>query len=111
MNGKDYFSAAEDFAESFSLYVTDGKVFRKLAELSDVLRQKYDWLKNNVFNGQEYQSGDIQSVNILKQQPNLVGDELAKQATGAFNVVDYSTSLPNFVWNYKFVNGSLVPKP
>lgn len=111
VNGKDYYSAAEDFAESFSLYVTDGKVFRKLAESSDVLKQKYDWLKTNVFNGREYQSGDIQSVTILKQQPNLVGDELAKQATGAFNVVDYSTSLPNFVWNYKFLNGSLVSKP
>ncbi len=108
VDGKDYFSAAEDFAESFSMYVTDGKVFKKLGGSSDVLKQKYDWLKINVFGGREYQSGDILSIATLAQQPNT---DITKQSTGAFNVVDYSTSLPNFVWNYKFLNGSLTAKP
>ena len=106
---KEYSEAAEDFAESFLMYVGEGKVFRKLAESNNILRQKYDWLKVNVFNGQEYQSGDIQSISVLRQQPGSYDATI--QSTGAPQVIDYSTSLPNFVWNYKFLNGSLVSKP
>lgn len=101
-----YFTAAEDFAESFAMYVSEGKVFRKLAENNSVLQQKYDWLKQNVFQGQEYQSGDVAGIAAIKQQPTSTDI-----TTGAFNTRDYSQSLPNFVWNYKFLNGSLVPKP
>lgn len=106
---KEYSVAAEDFAESFLMYVSEGKVFRKLAESNNILKQKYDWLKTNVFNGQEYQSGDIRSISVLRQQPGSYDATI--QFTGAALVIDYSTSLPDFVWNYKFLNGSFVPKP
>lgn len=105
-SGSPYYSAVEDLAESFTMYVTQGKVFRKLAETNSILQQKYDWLKQNVFQGQEYQSGDIAGIAAIKQQPTST-----EVTTGAFNVGDYSRSLPNFVWNYKFLNGSIVPKP
>lgn len=47
----------EDFAESFSFYVLNGKGFRKLAERSTILKAKYEWLKMNVFEGKEYVTG------------------------------------------------------
>ncbi len=105
-DGSQHFTAAEDFAESFEMYMTQGKVFRKLAETNSILKSKYDWLKQNVFQGQEYQSGDIAGIDAIKQQPN---DSAFYK--GAFSTRDYSQSLPNFVWNYKFLDGSLVPKP
>lgn len=45
---------SEDFAESFASYVTSGKDFRAATGSSSVLLQKYNWLKNNVFEGVEY---------------------------------------------------------
>ena len=49
-----YFSAYEDFAESFSSYIFEGDIFRCKAEKYPILKQKYDWLKQNVFNQTEY---------------------------------------------------------
>lgn len=103
-DNSQHFTTHEDFAESFTMYVTQGKVFRKLAESNSILQQKYDWLKQNVFQEQEYQSGDIAGITAIKQQG-------VNGAYGAYNSRDYSQSLPNFVWNYKFLNGSLVTKP
>lgn len=45
---------AEDFAESFSYYVTAGKNFREATKNSGVLKQKYEWLKSNIFEGKEF---------------------------------------------------------
>lgn len=47
----------EDFAESFSFYVLNGRGFRKLTERSAILKAKYEWLKANVFEGKEYVTG------------------------------------------------------
>ncbi len=105
-DNSQHFTPYEDFAESFTMYVSEGKVFRKLSETYPVLKQKYDWLKQNVFQGQEYQSGDVAGIAAIKAQPTSTAS-----ATGAFNSRDYAQSLPNFVWNYKFSAGSLVPKP
>ena len=44
----------EDFAESFATYVVSGNSFRKKAEKNEILKEKYNWLKENVFNGIEY---------------------------------------------------------
>lgn len=100
-------TAYEDFAESFAMYVTQGKIFRKLAETNPVLGQKYEWLKQNVFGGQEYQSGDIAGITTIKARPTGLFEEVA---TGAGNVRDYTQSLPDFVWNYKFLAGSVATK-
>jgi len=105
-DGSQHFTAAEDFAESFSMYIDQGKVFRKLSETNSILKTKYDWLKQNVFNGTEYQSGDIAGIAAIKKEPTS-----QNVSTGAFSERDYSQSILNFVWNYKFLNGSSVPKP
>jgi hypothetical protein len=44
----------EDFAESFTVYVMAGKDFRSATQKSTILKEKYDWLKTNVFGGVEY---------------------------------------------------------
>ena len=44
----------EDFAESFAAYVLAGKDFRNAMSQNEVLAQKYNWLKNNLFKGIEY---------------------------------------------------------
>ncbi len=46
----------EDFAESFNFYVLHGKDFRAIKKESSVLAQKYDFLKNEVFEGVEFES-------------------------------------------------------
>ncbi len=52
--GKMQYRYVEDFAESFATYVASGKDFRKKAENNEILKRKYDWLKQNVFNEIEY---------------------------------------------------------
>lgn len=52
-----YFSVVESFAESFALYVVNGKLYRYLAEIDDNYMQQYEWLKTNVFDGIEYDTG------------------------------------------------------
>lgn len=47
----------EDFSESYVMYVTSGNHFRSLLSSSEKLRQKYNFLKNEVFEGKEFQTG------------------------------------------------------
>lgn len=44
----------EDFAESYLMYRLHGEKFRALSAGSDVLKQKYEFLRDEVFGGQEY---------------------------------------------------------
>ena len=97
-----YRSAAEDFASSFTMYITQGKVFREIAKSRPILLQKYNWLKQNVFEGIEYQSGTIEGIIKIKENPTA-----SYMSTGAFSTRDYSQADPDFVWNYKFRDGSL----
>ncbi len=53
-NKPGFYTVYEDFAESFAMYVLAGNVFRCKAERHPVLMQKYNWLKENIFNGIEY---------------------------------------------------------
>ena len=52
----------EDWAESFQIYVLSGKYFRAATLQSPLLAKKYDWLKNNIFNGVEYDTDLIQDT-------------------------------------------------
>lgn len=47
----------EDFAESYVFYVVHGNTFRKIAGTNEKLQRKYNFLKNIVFNGKEYETG------------------------------------------------------
>lgn len=103
-DSSQHFTPYEDFAESFTMYVAQGRVFRNLTQNNAILQAKYNWLKQNVFQGQEYQSGDVAGIEAIKAQPTSTSN----QATGAFNTRDYSQALTSFVWNYKFLAGSEV---
>lgn len=89
-------TAGEDFAEHFAAYVVEGKVFRELAKSSPVLAQKYDWLKQNVFNGKEYNTGETRGIAFMKANPSS-----QDVSSGAFNILHFSTYLPDFAWNFK----------
>jgi len=56
----------EDFAESYTYYVLHNKDFRVMASSNEALLAKYQFMKNKVFNGFEYDTGDG-DVNILKR--------------------------------------------
>jgi N-acetylneuraminic acid mutarotase len=53
----------EEWAEAFQMYVTSGRVFRSAAAQSAMIASKYDWLKNNVFGGREYDTDLGQAAN------------------------------------------------
>lgn len=65
INEKDFVSGYaksdpfEDMAESCTYYVLHNKNFRNQAEGNTVLAQKYQWLKQYVFNGKEYDTGNV----------------------------------------------------
>lgn len=44
----------EDFAESYLYYILHGNAFRKLTESSEILKEKYEFMKNSVFNNKEF---------------------------------------------------------
>lgn len=88
-------SSVEDFAESFAMYIVQGNTFRKLAETKPVIAQKYNWLKNNVFSGKEYFTGNAN--NILEVNKALTAPHMLPLPT----FLDYMTIDSNFVWDYK----------
>jgi hypothetical protein len=94
------YTAYEDFAESFALYVSGGRVFRELAKSSPILNDKYAWLKTNVFDGREYDTGNTASITLLQAHINTSNSDAV--ASGAFNIIDFAVRLPDFVWNYTF---------
>ncbi len=49
----------EDFAESYVYYVLHNKDFKSKAKTSAVLYQKYQFMKNKVFNGKEFDTGKV----------------------------------------------------
>ncbi len=82
----------EDFAESFSAYVLAGDVFRERAKSNSYLKQKYDFLKNNVFDKREFDTGGLERYELWNSKHNSLP-----------NVVrDYFTQESSWVWDYKY---------
>lgn len=46
--------AFEDFAESMNVYITDNRNFYKKAKKYPKLMEKYEFIKNNIFDGKEF---------------------------------------------------------
>lgn len=59
----DKYVPYEEFAEAFMMYVVAGERFRAAAQQNNTIMQKYDWLKNNVFKGTEYETDLISDLN------------------------------------------------
>ncbi len=77
----------EDFAESFTMYVMQGKTFRELAKQNEFLNQKYEWLKQNIFHGVEYDTG-VYKEGTLR---SVIG-----------HPADYSLANPDFYFTHDF---------
>jgi hypothetical protein len=85
----------EDFAESFTFYLLQGKIFRLRAKENVYLQKKYDFLKKYVFMGREYNTGDIESYeNLLKN----IGDKGEAELLMAMSVFQTSTDRST-IWN------------
>lgn len=52
----------EDFAETYLMYILHGKQFKTMAESNSRLFEKYNFMKNEVFSGQEFDN-DIKHIN------------------------------------------------
>ncbi len=57
VSGYAQHSPYEDFAETLTAYRWEGRAFRRRAVTDPLLRAKYHWLRQTVFNGQEYDTG------------------------------------------------------
>lgn len=95
VDGVPKYTPFEDFAESFGLYVNGGRIFRQLAANNSYLRQKYDWLRLNVFAGFEYETGDTESIALMQARPTA-------RANMAFNVNDFGRVKDDHVFRYQF---------
>lgn len=67
-----------------------GYVFRDLARSNAALARKYEWLKQNVFGGWEYATGNQNYAAFPEPAENRPN-----------NVIDYSRNDPEFVWDYR----------
>lgn len=84
----------EDFAESFTMYVSQGVVFRELALQDPYMGQKYNFLKQ-VFQEKEYDSGDIRGLRAVKEA-------LSPYVVHAQHPCDYTWRIPDEEWDYGF---------
>jgi YVTN family beta-propeller protein len=85
----------EDFADSFAYYVTSGRDFRAAATQSTMIRDRYDWLKANVFENLEYDTdlpGDVSSGcnDVYNEASNLPG---------------YTHCNDNYIWDFTLPHG------
>ena len=54
----------EDFAESYAYYILHGTEFRLLTRYNQEIKQKYNYLKNEVFAGNEFINGNPVITNM-----------------------------------------------
>jgi hypothetical protein len=87
--------AAEDFAQSFSFYVTAGRNFREAASKNIYIEQKYNWIKDNIFFGIEYDT-ELPNVGYLYTGCR---DGISEDYTAA---PGYISCNDDFVWDGTF---------
>ncbi|MCX6815968.1 MAG: dockerin type I repeat-containing protein, partial [Candidatus Aenigmarchaeota archaeon] len=88
-----YYTAYEDFAVSIEMYVMQGIVFRDYMSDKPALAAKYNWIKNNVFYGKEFNTGD---PNYKSYVPDL--SQIGHGIGAAGGIAEMR---PNYVWDYK----------
>jgi len=52
----------EDFAETYNYYILHGNEFRELLKTNEALTKKYNFLKQKIFNDQEFFNGDLNNI-------------------------------------------------
>jgi uncharacterized repeat protein (TIGR02543 family) len=85
----------EDFAEAFAFYVMSGLDYRTAATQSTMIARQYAWLKNNVFQGVEYDTALPEGINSgCNDVPGT-----ASRQPGHVRCDD------NFVWDFTIPHG------
>lgn len=82
----------EDFAESFAAYILMGNIFRERAKADMYLQQKYQFLKNTIFQGTEYDTGAVNSLNKWN----------TTNTTLPYNFQLFLQNDPDWVWDYQY---------
>lgn len=99
----------EDFAESFMAYILAGKIFKEKAKNNNFINQKYQWLKNNVFDGKEYTTGtpNYKSIDYSPTDNDPIFSKIVS------NVAQYSLMDDDFIkWDgHTTTFTSMVPTP
>lgn len=57
-NYPGYYFTKTAFAESFATYILEGKLYKKLSNIDQNYKLQYEWLKKNIFEDKEYDTGD-----------------------------------------------------
>lgn len=92
--GPEYGAPKEDFAESFTAYVLAGEAFRKAAMQNNIIKEKYDWLKDHVFKGREYSTN-------LPYAGSYEYDGCPEEDVSEIGGPHYLSCNPDFVWDGK----------
>ncbi|MFP5212424.1 MAG: SBBP repeat-containing protein [Acidobacteriota bacterium] len=80
----------EEFAEAFQIYIASGRHFREAAKQSKMVADKYNWLKNNVFQGKEYDTDLTQGLHSgCNDVPGVEG-----------NQPGYTSCRESYIWDY-----------
>lgn len=90
---EDYRTRYEDLAVSVEMYVAHGRVFRDYMKDKPVLTEKYNWIKDNIFDGREFNTGD---PNYKDYAPDLF--HIGHGIWSAGGIVQLR---PNYVWDYQ----------
>jgi hypothetical protein len=97
-----YYTAAEDFATCVSMYILHGAVFRDYAVSRPPLAAKYAWLRDHVFEGKEFDTGDPGYAAYAPDLYNIGG--------GCFDVTCFQGLKirvdPGYVWDYAIPKAS-----
>jgi hypothetical protein len=86
----------EDWAESFSFYVSSGRDFRAAAQVNSVIAQKYEWLRTNVFFGLEYDT-DL-PADTFEGCADIYWSDLSKSS--GWNVPGYLHCNDQYIYNF-----------
>src|SRR3989344_5110457 len=93
-NYPGYWTAYEDFAVSMEMYILQGIVFRDYIKDKPILAKKYEWIKENIFKGVEFDTGD---PNYASYVPDLSTNNIPGGIVAAGGITQLR---PNYVWDY-----------
>lgn len=77
----------EEFAETYAMYVLHGRLFKAYARTNRALDKKYRFMKNEVFDGKEYDLG---------AEPLPQSNEVNRRAYRAYDVTRLDFNLESF---------------
>ena len=92
-----YTTTVENWAEAFQMYITAGRDFRAAGLRSALIQAEYDWLKDNIFAGVEFDTDLPQGANSgCNDLPGGVGIQPG-----------HMHCAPGYVWDFTLPHGAV----